>query len=324
MMVLPTLSIIVPVFNRERLINRCLDSILAQDLTNCEVIVVDDRSNDGSVGVLKSYGDRIRLIVREDNGGVVLARNSGLERANGQWAAFVDSDDELVPDALLRIRHCLADLPHEIVGALFRCKLDDGSISPDPMPSPDILNYADYLRLMEQYHNVPHDFLYCVRPGEFRQIALTDARLEDLHCLDFHKRFRSKVFAEVARLYHQDADNQLSKKDVGENLARQDVDGSARDTNFAMNRVRMLESLVSVHGADMQRFSPTWLRQYISQLATSEFLLGRQRQGIQYSLQAIRALPWDYRSWAILLLGASGMIGPIRAARSWTRRYAKA
>jgi hypothetical protein len=125
-------------------------------------------------------------------------------------------------------------------------------------------------------------------------------------------------------LYHQDADNQLSKKDVGENLARQDVDGSARDTNFAMNRVRMLESLVSVHGADMQRFSPTWLRQYISQLATSEFLLGRQRQGIQYSLQAIRALPWDYRSWAILLLGASGMIGPIRAARSWTRRYAKA
>jgi glycosyltransferase involved in cell wall biosynthesis len=324
MMVLPTLSIIVPVFNRERLIHRCLDSILEQDLTGCEVIVIDDRSGDGSVDVLKSYGDRIRLVLREQNGGVVLARNSGLEQASGQWAAFVDSDDELLPGALLRIRQCLAELPHDVAGALFRCKLDDGSISPDPMPSPDLLDYTSYLRLMEQYYNIPHDFLYCVRPDEFRQIPMTDARLEDLHCLDFHKRFKSKVFAEIARLYHQDADNQLSKKDVGEKFPRPGMDAASRDNDFAINRVKMLECLVSTHGAEMRRFAPEWLRQYISQLATSEFLLGRQREGIHYSLQAIRALPWDYRSWAILVLGATGMIGPIRAARMWTRRYAKA
>lgn len=97
----PILSVIVPVYNGEKYIVRCLDSLVAQDFPDVEVICIDDGSSDASLSILRSYAERdsrIRVIAQE-NRGVSAARNVGLDAARGEWIGFVDSDDELVPGA---------------------------------------------------------------------------------------------------------------------------------------------------------------------------------------------------------------------------------
>lgn len=96
------LSIIVPVYNAEEYLSRCLDSILDQDMTSYEVILVDDGSTDSSALICDRYSatdPRFRTI-HKPNGGVSSARNAGLNLAKGEYVMFVDSDDALIPDAL--------------------------------------------------------------------------------------------------------------------------------------------------------------------------------------------------------------------------------
>lgn len=91
------LSIIIPIYNSERYLPRCLDSILSQSFTNFELLLVDDGSTDRSGKICDEYAEkdcRIRVFHKE-NGGVSSARNLGLDEARGEWVCFVDSDDEL-------------------------------------------------------------------------------------------------------------------------------------------------------------------------------------------------------------------------------------
>ena len=99
----PLISIIVPVYNTESYIHRCIDSILAQRYDNFELLLVDDGTPDRSGDICDSYAmkdSRIRVF-HKDNGGVSSARNLGLDRASGDWIAFVDSDDYVKEDWLL-------------------------------------------------------------------------------------------------------------------------------------------------------------------------------------------------------------------------------
>ena len=96
------ISIIVPVYNTEPYLPRCIDSILSQSFTDFELLLVDDGSTDGSGKICDAYAEkdsRIRVFHKE-NGGVSSARNLGLDEAKGDWVYFVDSDDELLPGGL--------------------------------------------------------------------------------------------------------------------------------------------------------------------------------------------------------------------------------
>jgi len=86
------ISVILPVFNREALVETSLRSILAQSHRPLDVVVVDDGSIDGSTGVVERFGEKIRLI-RQNHSGVSVARNRGLESSRGSLIAFLDSDD---------------------------------------------------------------------------------------------------------------------------------------------------------------------------------------------------------------------------------------
>lgn len=93
----PTFSIIVPVYNVEKYLNRCIDSILSQTFEDFEVLLIDDGSNDKSGAICDEYAksdNRVRVFHKE-NGGVSSARNVGLDNACGEWALFVDSDDNV-------------------------------------------------------------------------------------------------------------------------------------------------------------------------------------------------------------------------------------
>lgn len=91
----PLISIIVPVFNKENYLRKCLDSILNQDYQNFELIVINDGSTDSSKIICEEYAantDKI-ILVHKENGGVSSARNIGLQKAKGEWITFVDGDD---------------------------------------------------------------------------------------------------------------------------------------------------------------------------------------------------------------------------------------
>ena len=96
----PKISVIVPVYNAQKYLERCLDSLQRQTYSNLEFILVDDGSSDNSLAICKQYAEndmRFRVL-HQENAGVSAARNAGLQAATGDWLGFVDSDDYIEPD----------------------------------------------------------------------------------------------------------------------------------------------------------------------------------------------------------------------------------
>ena len=98
----PKVSVCIPVFNVDRFIGKCLDSVINQTLQDIEIICVEDSSSDDSKDILESYAARdarIRIIYHDKNLGTLISRNDAVMAAQGQYIMFVDGDDELFPDA---------------------------------------------------------------------------------------------------------------------------------------------------------------------------------------------------------------------------------
>lgn len=111
----PLISIIVPVYNVEKYLKKCLDSLLNQTYRNIEIIIVNDGSPDDSQTIIDKYlqkDERINCVIQE-NGGLSSARNTGIENATGELLAFVDSDDWVEPDMI-----------HSLYSALKKNKAD--------------------------------------------------------------------------------------------------------------------------------------------------------------------------------------------------------
>lgn len=109
-------SVILPVYNVERYLKKCMDDILGQTLREIEVICIDDGSTDGSLGILREYeqkDERVRVLEQE-NTGAAFARNRGMELAKGEYLSFLDSDDfyepEMLERAYLRAKETQADV----------------------------------------------------------------------------------------------------------------------------------------------------------------------------------------------------------------------
>lgn len=99
---MPKISVIVPVYNSEKYLHRCIDSILSQTFTDFEVLLIDDGSTDSSGEICDEYAakdSRVRVFHKE-NGGVSSARNMGLDNAYGEYSIHVDSDDWIEPNML--------------------------------------------------------------------------------------------------------------------------------------------------------------------------------------------------------------------------------
>lgn len=111
-------SVVIPVFNAERYLRECLDSVIAQTYENLEIICVDDGSTDGSFSILEEYGKadkRMRLMKQEqESRTAALARNMGMEAATGDYLAFLDADDFLeenaIEEAVRNIENARADI----------------------------------------------------------------------------------------------------------------------------------------------------------------------------------------------------------------------
>ena len=99
------ISVIIPVYNLENYLSKCLDSVLAQSYSNFEILAVDDGSTDGSAQLLQEYAQRdsrVKPILKE-NGGVSSARNVGLDSASGAYIYFLDGDDWIEPNTFEKL-----------------------------------------------------------------------------------------------------------------------------------------------------------------------------------------------------------------------------
>lgn len=128
------ISIIIPIYNIERYLSRCLDSILNQSYQNYEVIMVDDGSIDNSYLVCLEYAkkDNRFIPVKQENGGASKARNAGLEKANGGVIAFVDGDDFLHKDYLKMLLDKMLEKNTYISMCGLECVDEEGKEVPSP------------------------------------------------------------------------------------------------------------------------------------------------------------------------------------------------
>lgn len=142
---MPFFSVIIPTYNREKLISATLDSIFAQSFHDFEVIVVDDGSTDGTLEVVSRYGDRV-TVLRQQNGGPGAARNTGITAACGEYVAFLDSDDLWFPWALETYRQVIDDFkqPSYITGAPFTFS-DEAAVASVTRTALRTAAFPDYL-----------------------------------------------------------------------------------------------------------------------------------------------------------------------------------
>ena len=98
---MPKISIIVPVYNVEKYLDQCLKSMVHQTFSDIEIIIVDDGSPDNSSAIYQKYAEEDQRVqyIKKENGGVSRARNTGLEKATGDYVLFIDSDDWMTEDA---------------------------------------------------------------------------------------------------------------------------------------------------------------------------------------------------------------------------------
>ncbi len=122
----PTISVIIPIYNVEPYLRRCLDSIVSQTYTNLEIILVDDGSQDGCGAICDEYSawDTRFTVLHTENQGVYPARNHALAIAKGEYICFIDGDDWIEPEMLGR----LLDLAESSKADIVQCELiNDGS-----------------------------------------------------------------------------------------------------------------------------------------------------------------------------------------------------
>ena len=129
-------SVIVPVYNMEKYLSRCVDSILSQTYADLEVILVDDGSKDSSAAICDQYAERDGRIkvVHKANGGLSSARNAGLDLATGDYIGFVDSDDYISPEMYSVLCHHIENSDCEIANVMYVRADENGRTTPSKVP----------------------------------------------------------------------------------------------------------------------------------------------------------------------------------------------
>lgn len=107
----PLISVIIPLFNKENSVERAIDSVLGQTVSEIEVVVINDGSTDDSLNVVSRFLDSRIVLIEQINAGVAAARNSGIEKATSDLIAFLDADDEWEPDYIESILSLAAQYP---------------------------------------------------------------------------------------------------------------------------------------------------------------------------------------------------------------------
>lgn len=296
----PFFSIVVPTYNRERIICRCIDSCLQQSFTDFELVVVDDHSSDGTLAALERYDDpRLQVVRQERNRGISPSRHAGVVNSTGTWVVIVDSDWELLPGALERMREIVSDLPEGVRAVRTRLIWDDGRVTPLFTPEEPI-SYEGRIRWAEAEGG--NDATHCVHRSVFETTPLfADRRgaMETLYELELASRETMLYVDDVLGHEHTDAPNSWLRSAAIDELV-------PRLFSDAPDMLWMAETTLSRHGAALRRDGPNQYTTILRVASVQSFLLGKRRAGTHYAIAALRRRPLELQAWVTLALGLVG------------------
>lgn len=144
----PNVSVITPVYNAEKFLKETIDSVLKQSYKDFEYLLIDDCSTDNSPEIVKAYAEkdsRVKYIKLQENSGAAVARNTGLEHAQGRYIAFVDSDDLWYPEKLEKQLTFMQENNEAFTYTKYEHITEDGEIQSAP-DFPERLNYSGLLK----------------------------------------------------------------------------------------------------------------------------------------------------------------------------------
>lgn len=121
------LSIILPAYNREKTIDKCISSLINQIDENTEIIIVDDGSDDNTVSLCEKYLTNNVKLIKQEHLGVSTARNNGIKNASGKYISFIDSDDYVGENYIKVLKAAITDNPEFVVFDSFECQDKSGS-----------------------------------------------------------------------------------------------------------------------------------------------------------------------------------------------------
>lgn len=205
----PLVSIITPTYNRANTIERTINSVLNQTYKNIELIIIDDGSTDNTLDLLRKYNNPVvRVYQHEKNKGVTAAKNSGLNQIKGEWFTILDSDDEIVPDAIEKLLEAPLLIDKSITAVTCNC-LDTTTNK-----------FAGTGLVHDQYVNI--NTLMSVCEGEFWGITKTsllqddrfNEKLRGIESIVWNKvneRANRYYIHKALRIYHTEGNDRIMK-----------------------------------------------------------------------------------------------------------------
>ena len=304
MMQRPCFSVLITAYNRADHIDRCVRSCSQQTFEDFEIVVVDDGSTDATVAVLTACEEpRLRIVRHPENRGISPARATAVEHARGEWLVMLDSDWELYPYTLARLRSLIDTLPPGVRIVRSRLQADDGHVDPGILPS-GITDYNGRLRWLEALalESTSSDAGHCINRSVFETTNyFTDRRgaMETLWETDLARRERSLWVSDILGIQHTDASNSFTRGADSRALV-------ARLRGEAPDALWMAEMMLIEHGQQLARYAPHYRRWLLRSATEHAFLAGDRLAGIRYSWLTLRAGAFGAQSLAVLGLGSLG------------------
>jgi glycosyltransferase involved in cell wall biosynthesis len=285
----PTVSIIVPTYNRGQLIARSVKSVLNQTYRDFELIIVDDASTDNTEEVVSSFNDkRIRYIRHEENRGEAAARNTGIKAARCNYIAYQDSDDEWFPEKLAKQMELLKDASPE-VGVIYTgfWKTENHRKTYIPFSWVNQKNGDIHKELLKG--NFIGSPVVLIKKDCFNRVGLFDERLCNL--VDW------EMWLRISKQYHF--------RCVDEPLVIAHYD-SANVSDNPDSLIDALELVLEKNRDEFKEEKRLLARHWIN-IGNLLVAKGELKKGRRYIIDALRLYPFSMRLLSVAFLGFFGL-----------------
>lgn len=285
---MPTVSVIMPTYNREYVLGRAIQSVLDQTYQDFELIIVDDGSTDNTEKLVKSFNsEKISYIRQRENKGPAAARNTAIQQAKGDYIAFQDSDDEWVPEKLAKQMRAFETAPPE-VGIVYTgwCTVINNKkeyFLPAGVTPKDGNLFSNLLR--RSLVGTPEAL---VKRECFERAGMFDEALSSIEDWE--------LFLRMSRYYHF--------KYIDEPLVIKYDQPDSISANQSV-RIKAFERMIEIYFEDIKQDNRI-LAYYYFRLGNYFCSDGKLSQGRGYFIKSIKTHPLNFRAISALLVSFMG------------------
>lgn len=280
----PTVSVVIPTYNRSNIIQDTINSVIQQSYSNLEIIVVDDGSEDNTPQVMSKYKHKCLKYIRlAENRGANAARNMGIKNSTGKYISFLDSDDQYAKNNIQKKVEYLNDLPEEYAGVFTPHKTyKDGKLWHKSRFSGSVVE----LETIKERNVIGGFSCIAVKKSVFEKTGLLDESLKSAQDYDFYIRLLKKYKIKYIDDTHVDRFSTADR--IGFDVERK-LQGHKR--------------ILKKHG---EILSPARKARQYSAIG---ILFGRQNQSdeaMKYFNKSISTHPYEFRAYVLFLISIFG------------------